>query len=124
MTGQMVFRTFFRVSHLLDCVRRNSTRPRACLDFEACASALDTHGDAAASREVRVYAAMLLGVCEDGLGRRDRAVASYARAAALMDEVSDYSSYDFVRDLVAAGQAHALAPKDVELSGWLSHVPP
>ena len=64
----------------------------------------------------------LLG--EDGRGERDRAVASYARAAALMDEVPAYSSYDFMRDQAAAGQAHALGPDDVEIGGWLTHTPP
>jgi hypothetical protein len=41
-----------------------------------------------------------------------------------MDEVPDQSSYDYVRGTVAAGQAHPLSPKDVQLSGWLSHTPP
>ena len=41
-----------------------------------------------------------------------------------MDEVPDYSSYDFMRDQAAAGQAHALGPDDVEIGGWLTHTPP
>jgi tetratricopeptide (TPR) repeat protein len=92
--------------------------------FDECATALGTYVAPTASREARVNAALLRGVCEDGRGERDRAVASYARASALMDEVPDYSSYDFIRGLAAAGQAHALAPEDVELGGWLTHTPP
>jgi len=92
--------------------------------FDECATALDTHVAPTVSREARVNAALLRGVCEDGRGERDRAVASYNRAAALMDEVPNYSSYDFMRGLAAAGQAHALGAEDVELGGWLTHTPP
>jgi hypothetical protein len=92
--------------------------------FEACTSALDAHFDTNADREPQVYADLLRGACEDGLGQRENALASYARASARMDEVPDQSSYDYVRGMVAAGQAHPLSPKDVQLSGWLSHTPP
>ena len=92
--------------------------------FEACTSALDAHFDPSAEREPQVYAALLRGACEDGLGRREDALASYARASARMDEVPDQSSYDSVRGMIAAGQAHPLSPKEVQLSGWLSHTPP
>jgi hypothetical protein len=92
--------------------------------FAECASALDTHVAPGASREARVNASLLRGACADGLGERDRAIAGYSQAAALMDEVPDYTSYDYLRGLVAAGQAHALGPEDVELGGWLTHTPP
>lgn len=92
--------------------------------FEACTAAVERHVDATAPREVQVYAALLRGACEDGLGRRDAALASYARAAARMDEVPEQSSYTMARHLVATGQTRPLRPDDVSLSGWLSHVPP
>jgi hypothetical protein len=92
--------------------------------FAECATALDTHVAPSASREARTNAALLRGACADGQGERERAAASYARAAALMDEVPDYTSYDFMRGVAAAGQAHALKPEDVELGGWLTHTPP
>lgn len=93
-------------------------------DFAACRNALATHVDPAADREIQVYAALLDGACADGLGRRDDALAAYARAQALMDQVPEQSSYHSARDLVAEGRAHPLTPKDVQLGGWLSHVPP
>jgi hypothetical protein len=92
--------------------------------FAECATVLDSHVAPAASREARVSAALLRGACADGLGERDRAIASYDQANALMEEVPDYSSYNFMRTLAATGRAHALGPEDVELGGWLTHTPP
>jgi len=93
-------------------------------DFESCLSALDGHVDASAERETRVYAALLRGACEDGLGRRETAISDYTRAAVWMEEVPDQSSYDRARGLVAKGQARPLTPQEVRFGGWLSHVPP
>lgn len=92
--------------------------------FEDAGAVLETWVPPAATRIARVSAALLGGVCADGLGQRDVAVARYTDAAALMEEVPDLSSYDGMRLLAAAGRQHALAPEDVDLGAWFTHVPP
>jgi hypothetical protein len=91
--------------------------------FDAAISVLDAHVDGSASRETRVFAALLKAVCEDGLGHRDDAAAHYGRAAALMAEVPEFSFYDAMRALAATGRRRALAPEEVDLSWWATHVP-
>jgi hypothetical protein len=90
--------------------------------LDEATNVLDSHIDEAASREERVIAALLKGVCADGLGRRTDAVAHYA-AAALMDEVPDLSNYDRMRAIAAEGRGHRLAPQEVEPNWWATHVP-
>jgi len=91
--------------------------------FDEAISVLDRHVGEGASREVRVVAALLKGTCADGLGLRDEAAASYALAAALMDEVPDLSSYTRWRGIAKAGLDHRLSPGELELSWWATHVP-
>jgi hypothetical protein len=40
-----------------------------------------------------------------------------------MAEVPDFSFYDAMRTLAAAGRQRALAPEEVDLSWWVTHVP-
>jgi len=91
--------------------------------FEEAAAVLDTHVDEASSREVRVAAALLGGACADARGNRDKAIAQYAEAAALMGEVPDQSFYDHLREIAAEGRRRMLAPEEVQLSWWVTHVP-
>jgi hypothetical protein len=91
--------------------------------FEEAASVLDAHVGETSSREVRVSAALLRGACADAGGEREKAVAHYAEAAALMDEVPDLSSYVYAREIAAKGRRRALAPEEVWLSWWVTHVP-
>jgi len=91
--------------------------------FEEAASVLDAHVDEASSREVRVAAALLGGACADAMGDREKAIARYAEAAALMGEVPDQSSYDPLREIAAEGRRRRLAPEEVQLSWWVTHVP-
>jgi len=92
--------------------------------FEDCLSVLARHVGSDATREASVSSALLRGACEDGRGRRDDAVASYARATALMDEVPDQTSYHGMRRLASTGRERPLSPAEVDLGGWLTHVPP
>jgi hypothetical protein len=91
--------------------------------YEEASSALVSHIDEAASREVQVAAALLRGVCADGLGQRAAAAASFATAAALMEEVPELSFYHSMRALAAEGRRRALAPEEFHLSWWTTHVP-
>jgi hypothetical protein len=91
--------------------------------FSEAASVLDTHVDRAASREARVQAAMLKGVCADARGRREEAVGHYRAAAALMGEVPDLTFYDSTRSLAEQGMRRALAPGEQKMDGWVTHVP-
>jgi hypothetical protein len=92
--------------------------------FPACVAALDAHVGREVSHEVRTQAALIRGACEDGQGKRERALARYEEAAALADEVPDYTSYDAMRDLATTGRERPLAPEDVVFGGWLAYVPP
>jgi hypothetical protein len=91
--------------------------------FDDATAALDAHVGTTARREERAAAALLKGTCADGLGRRDAAVAQYEAAAALMAEVPDQTSYASMRSLAAEGRRRALAPDEVDLSWWITHVP-
>jgi hypothetical protein len=91
--------------------------------FDTATSVLDAHVDETASREARVFAALLRAVCADGLGHRGDAAAYYGTAAALMAEVPEFSFYGSMRALAAAGRRRALAPEEVDLSWWVTHVP-
>jgi hypothetical protein len=91
--------------------------------FEEAAAVLDAHVDEASSREVRVAAALLGGACADASGDREKATSHYGEAAALMEEVPDQSFYDLLRELAAEGRRRALAPEEVQLSWWVTHVP-
>jgi hypothetical protein len=70
-----------------------------------------------------VSAALLGGACADARGDREKAVAHYAEAAALMEEVPDQSFYDYTREIAAEGRRRTLAPEEVRLSWWVTHVP-
>jgi len=91
--------------------------------FAEAASVLDTYVEPAASREVRVEAAMLKGACADGDGRREAAAAHYREAAALMEEVPDLSFYDPARSLAKEGMLRPLASAEQQMSAWSTHVP-
>ena len=91
--------------------------------FDEAASVLDSYIDEGASREERVLAALLKGACADGLGRRADAAVHFTAAAALMDEVPDLSFYSRMRRIAAEGRRNRLAPEEVELSWWATHVP-
>jgi hypothetical protein len=91
--------------------------------FDQCLSELAAQVGEGADRQTRVAAALLAGVCSDGLGRRGEATAHYRWAQALMQEVPSYTSYGPMRAMAAAGLERPLGPHDVHLSWWLTHVP-
>lgn len=91
--------------------------------FEEAASVLEAHVDQASSREVRVAAALLGGACADAEGDREKAIARYAEAAALMEEVPDQSFYAPLREVAEEGRRRVLAAEEIQLSWWVTHVP-
>ena len=86
-------------------------------------SVLDTYVKPAASREARVEAALLKAASADGRGQREEAVTYYRTAAALMEEVPDFSFYDPMRSLAEQGLSRALEPGTLKTSAWSTHVP-
>jgi hypothetical protein len=91
--------------------------------FDEAAGVLDGHIDETASREERVLAALLKGVCADGVGRREDAAAHYTKAAVLMEEVPDLSFYTEMREVAAEGRRRSLEAGEVGFSWWATHVP-
>jgi len=66
---------------------------------------------------------LLKGACSDGLDNREEAVTHYRAAAALMDEVPEFSFYDRARSVAQEGARRKLAPGAWPLSAWSTHIP-
>jgi tetratricopeptide (TPR) repeat protein len=72
----------------------------------------------------RIHAALLLGVCADAAGERERAVARYTAAIALIEARPEFTAYAKLRAIAERGRTAPLAAADFELSLWVTNVPP
>jgi tetratricopeptide (TPR) repeat protein len=92
--------------------------------FDEAAAVLEREVGADARWDDRIHAALLLGVCADAAGDRERALERYAAAIALINERPEFTAYESQRALATRGQHDPLAASDLELSLWVTGVPP